>query len=154
MDSKEIKDIIAITLSKLFVVLKYPNYEDQNKSLMIWLKKERKEKISNLGFVKSLMYLLRINENMTYFIEDPQNIEKLIIALDESRDESQLCYYTIVCFWILSYSTLNLFLFEDRELGIIEKILKTIQLFRREKNVRIVMMIMTNLLKKVANALK
>ena len=99
-------------------------------------------RISASAYTYSVMHLCKVNELAKEFVE----LNKLIEILDhECLSDYQIAYNVLVTFWILSYHDFAQKLFESPTLDLIEKCLKILDFFNKEKVVRVTLLLMENL---------
>lgn len=97
------------------------------------------------------MYLLKTNELARDFeVAGGFNIISKLLFNDtkgegECTRDHQIAYNVIAALWISSYHEFTLKRFEDFNLGIIEKAVKVLDYFNKEKVVRIVLLLLDNL---------
>lgn len=102
-------------------------------------------RISANAYTYSIMYLCKINELAKDFVE-LNGINKLIEMLDKvCLSDYQIAYNVLVTLWVLSYHDFALKYFENPSLDLIEKCLKILDFFNKEKVVRITLLLMENL---------
>jgi hypothetical protein len=91
------------------------------------------------------MYLVKINELAQEFVE-LNGINKLIQMLDnQCLSDYQIAYNVLASLWVLSYHEFAIKFFENPDLDLIEKCLKVLDFFNKEKVVRIALLLMENL---------
>lgn len=86
--------------------------------------------------------MLKINELASEFYD--MNGIKLLINLlqNDCQADQQLAYNVIISFWILSFHEYARRDFEDYDLMLVEKILKILDFFNKEKVVRAVLLLL------------
>lgn len=91
------------------------------------------------------MFIVKINELAEEFY-NLHGMRKLIKMLDnECLRDYQLSYNVLTSLWILSFHDYGLADFEDVEQDLIEKSIKVLDFFNKEKVVRMCLMLMTSL---------
>lgn len=102
-------------------------------------------RLSANAYTYTIMYLCKINELAQEFVE-LNGINKLLEMLDrECLSDYQIAYNVLVTLWILSYHDFALKYFESPTLDLIEKALKILDFFNKEKVVRVTLLLMENL---------
>jgi hypothetical protein len=101
--------------------------------------------ISYNAYTFALMYLLKTNDLAREF-ERSQGFE-IFSELLETKcvSENQIAYNVIAALWIVSYHPFTLKRFEDYHLEIIERAVKVLDYFNKEKIVRVVLLLLDNL---------
>lgn len=91
------------------------------------------------------MYLLKTNELAKQF-SDNGGFNILEVYLTKIAPQNyQVAYNTICALWVLSYHDFALRYFEDPDMRIMEKLLKILDQFNKEKIVRIILLTVDNL---------
>lgn len=112
---------------------------------MNWIYAFDSKRISANAYTFSILYLVKINELAQEFVE-LNGIHKLIEMLDnQCLSDYQIAYNVLVTLWVLSYHDFALKFFESPDLDLIEKCLKILDFFNKEKVVRITLLLMENL---------
>ena len=102
-------------------------------------------KVSRQAYTFSLMYLLKTNE-LAYNFTRNHGFKIFSNLLEkECTEDHQVAYNVVAALWILSYHQFTLKDFEDYSLNIIEKAVKVLDFFNKEKVVRIVLLLLDNL---------
>jgi V-type H+-transporting ATPase subunit H len=102
-------------------------------------------RISANAYTYSIMYLCKINELAREFVE-LNGVNKLIEMLDhECLSDYQIAYNVLVTFWVFSYHDFAAKSFESPTLDLIEKCLKILDFFNKEKVVRVTLLLIENL---------
>lgn len=91
------------------------------------------------------MYLVKTNELAKVF-EQSGGFEIYFKLLDtDCTEDHQVAYNVIAALWILSFHPFTLKKFEDYTLEIIERSVKVLDYFNKEKIVRVVLLLLDNL---------
>lgn len=124
----------------------YKNCDKQAEEFLNWLLQMRGNlTVSKQAYTFSLMYLLKTNE-LAYNFTRSHGFKIFSDLLDdECTKEHQVAYNVVSTLWILSYHQFTLKDFEDYSLNIIEKAVKVLDFFNKEKVVRIVLLLLDNL---------
>ena len=124
----------------------YKDCDKQAEEFLNWLLQMRGAlKVSTQAYTFSLMYLLKTNE-LAYNFTRNHGFKIFANALDdECTKDHQVAYNVASTLWILSYHQFTLKDFEDYSLNIIEKAVKVLDFFNKEKVVRIVLLLLDNL---------
>lgn len=93
----------------------------------------------------SLVFLLKITPLHRAFMDTgaPKKILKFMLT---STDDMQVCYNGMVILWLLSFKHQFMGFIEDRKNEVFEIVKKVLQMFRREKIVRVASMFFLNVL--------
>jgi len=135
-------------LSMLIEATGFEHCKDHAIDFMNWIYSFDPSRISAHAYTYSVMYLCKINELAKEFVE-LNGINKLIELLDrECLSDYQIAYNVLVTLWILSYHDFAIKSFESPTLDLIEKCLKILDFFNKEKVVRITLLLMENLCNK------
>lgn len=123
----------------------YEHCKDHATDFMNWIYAFDSSKLSANAYTFSIMYLIKINELAKEFVE-LNGINKLIEMLDfQCLNDYQIAYNVLVTLWILSYHDFALKYFENPTMDLIEKSLKILDFFNKEKVVRVTLLLMENL---------
>lgn len=132
-------------LSMLIEATGYSHCDKHAIDFMNWIYSFDSSRISANAYTYSVMYLCKINELAREFV-DLNGIQKLIEMLEnECLNDYQIAYNVLVTLWILSYHDFALKSFESPALDLIEKSLKILDFFNKEKVVRVTLLLMENL---------
>lgn len=132
-------------LSILIESAGYEHCKDHAIDFMNWIYAFDSKRISANAYTFSIDYLVKINELAREFVE-LNGINKLIEMLDnQCLNDYQIAYNVLVALWILSYHDFAAKYFESPDLDLIEKCLKILDFFNKEKVVRITLLLMENL---------
>eukprot|EP00824_Muranothrix_gubernata_P020504 TRINITY_DN40968_c0_g1_i1.p1 TRINITY_DN40968_c0_g1~~TRINITY_DN40968_c0_g1_i1.p1 ORF type:complete len:464 (+),score=85.51 TRINITY_DN40968_c0_g1_i1:170-1393(+) len=141
----DVKDSISHLLAQVLATVGFKGFETVCKDFLIWvINAQQSKSLSTYGTTKSLMALLKIGEVLKQFAESG-GLRKLVRILQDEGEDMQISYNVIACIWLLSFKPLSIPYFEDRKNEAIDVIIKTLQMFRREKIVRIVLHLFRNL---------
>lgn len=89
--------------------------------------------------------MVKINELAQEYVE-LNGINKLIDMLDnQCLSDYQIAYNVLISLWILSYHDFAINYFQNPDLDLIEKSIKILDFFNKEKVVRITLLLMENL---------
>jgi V-type H+-transporting ATPase subunit H len=140
------KDLAAHILSQLIEAHEYKNCEEQARQFLNWLLEQRdKMQLSTHAYTFCLMYLLKTNELASEF-ERSGGFTVFSKLLDSTCTEDHQVAYNVVCaLWITSFHPFALKRFEDYNLEIIERAVKVLDYFNKEKIVRVVLLLLDNL---------
>jgi hypothetical protein len=135
----------------LIEALEFKQCQEEAKSLLNWVLKNlaNEGKCRNKEFAKAIsfcmMYLLKHNELARIFSDHNgfQAISAMLIKAAVS--DHQVAYNVICSLWILSYHEFTYKHFEDADLAIIERMIRILDYFNKEKIVRITLLIIDNL---------
>jgi V-type H+-transporting ATPase subunit H len=123
----------------------YQNCKDHAIDFMNWIYAFDAKRISASAYTFSILYLIKINELAKEFVE-LNGINKLIAMLDnQCLGDYQISYNVLVTLWILSYHDFAIKHFQNVDLSLIEKCLKILDFFNKEKVVRITLLLMQNI---------
>lgn len=113
---------------------------------MNWLLEQKNQlQISAEAYTFSLMYLLKTNDLAKEF-ESSGGFEIFSKLLDDKCQTSyQVAYNVIASLWVVSYHPFAIKNFEDYNFNIIEKAVKVLDFFNKEKIVRVVLLLLDNL---------
>lgn len=145
-DSKNYnRNTAARILSMLIEAAGFDNWKDHAIDFMNWIYAFDSKRISANAYTYSICYLVKINELAREFVE-LNGINKLIEMLDnQCLNDYQIAYNVLVALWVLSYHDFAIRAFESPDLDLIEKCLKILDFFNKEKVVRITLLLMDNL---------
>lgn len=91
------------------------------------------------------MYLLKTNELAREF-ENSSGFNIFSKLLDDKcQTNTQVAYNVIATLWIISYHPFAIKNFEDYDLNIIEKVVKILDFFSKEKIIRVMLLLFDNL---------
>lgn len=139
------RNTAARVLSMLVEASGFEHCKDHAIDFMNWIYSFDSKRISANAYTFSICYLVKINELAKEFVE-LNGIQKLIEMLDnQCLSDYQIAYNVLVSLWILSYHDFALKYFENPDLDLIEKSLKILDFFNKEKVVRITLLLMENL---------
>ena len=124
----------------------YKNCELNARQFLTWLMQQKdKLQVSKPAYTFSLLYLLKTNEMAKEF-ERSGGFEIFARLLDnECTVDHQVAYNVIAALWVVSFHPFALKRFEDYQLEIIEKAVKVLDYFNKEKIVRVVLLLLDNL---------
>lgn len=132
-------------LSMLIEASGFDNCKEHAIDFMNWIYAFDAKRISANAYTFSIDNLVKINDLAREFV-DLNGINKLIEMLDnQCLNDYQIAYNVLVALWILSYHDFALKYFESPDLDLIEKSLKILDFFNKEKVVRITLLLMENL---------
>lgn len=135
------KDVAAHILAQLLTAQKeLKGIDEEMKSFLSFLLHAPGRQISSLGFSGALVYMLKVYENMQFFINS-DGLYLIRSLLKKERDDKQICYNLLTCLWIISFKPHTLRYFEDKQNEFFESIIKILQLHGNEKIVRIILYI-------------
>jgi len=107
--------------------------------------KDSPTSLSRHAYTHSLMYLLRINELSQEFIQKRGFMILHKLLINECQQDAQIAYNVCTAFWILSYHKFAMHLFQDFKLNVVEHIAKILDFSNKEKIVRMICLIFSNL---------
>lgn len=124
----------------------FKNCEKAAREFLNWIMPQRgNQNLSKQAYTFSLMYLLKTNELAYEFVRS-QGFKIFADLLDkECTEDHQVAYNVVSALWIMSYHEFSLKFFEDYSLNIIERAVKVLDFFNKEKVVRIVLLLLDNL---------
>jgi V-type H+-transporting ATPase subunit H len=132
-------------LSMLIEAAGFENCKDHAVDFMNWIYAFDAKRISAHAYTFSICYLVKINELAQEFVE-LNGINKLIEMLDnQCLNDYQIAYNVLVSLWVLSFHAFAQKYFENPDLDLIEKCLKILDFFNKEKVVRITLLLMETL---------
>ena len=145
-DSKNYnRNSAARILSMLIEACGYDHCKEHAINFMNWIYNFDSKRISANAYTFSICYLVKINELAQEYVE-LNGINKLIEMLDnQCLSDYQIAYNVLVSLWILSYHDFAIKFFENPDLDLIEKSIKILDFFNKEKVVRIALLLMENL---------
>ena len=109
------------------------------------IKAGKDERLSYYALTFSIMYCVKINELASEFY-DHQGIAMLSSMLvSKCLNDYQLAYNVLVSLWILSFHDYARTDFEDMEKDLIERCLKILDFFNKEKVVRMTLHLLDSL---------
>lgn len=140
------RDLATHILSQLIEATQYKNCESQARDFLNWLLEQRgKYQVSKQAYTFALMYLLKTNELAREFERSGGfDIFNNFLGSD-CIQEHQVAYNVIAALWIISYHPFALKRFEDYTMEIIERAVKILDYFNKEKIVRVVLLLLDNL---------
>jgi len=101
--------------------------------------------LSKHAYTFCLMYLVKTNELARDF-EHNGGFEIFSKMLDnDCTEDHQVAYNVISALWIISFHPFSMRRFEDYSLEIIERSVKVLDYFNKEKIVRVVLLLLDNL---------
>ena len=124
----------------------FKNCEKPAREFLNWILQQRGNLLlSKQAYTFSLMYLLKTNE-LAYEFSRSQGFKIFADLLEkECTEDHQVAYNVVSALWILSSHEFSLKYFEDYSLNIIERAVKVLDFFNKEKVVRIVLLLLDNL---------
>ena len=137
--------LVCMTVSKIYESGQETIIEKGYEILALLNSSQQNGNISILAYVMSLVFLLKITGIQKSFIESG-TVRKILGFMALCNDDLQVCYNCLVILWILSYRPAIIPIIEDRKNEAIESIKKVLQMYRREKVVRISCMFFKNVI--------
>lgn len=142
----EQRDLASHILAQLIEAHEYKNCETQAKEFLNYLLEQKKQlQMSKHAYTFALLYIVKTNELAREF-ERCGGFEIYSRLLETDCTEDHQVAYNVVCaLWILSFHPFALKRFEDYDLDIIERTVKVLDYFNKEKIVRVVLLLLDNL---------
>ncbi len=142
----EQRDLALHILAQLIEATGYKNCESSAREFLNWLLEQRGNiQVSKQAYTFALMYLMKTNELARDFERSGGfDIFSKFLPTDCINDH-QVAYNVVAALWIISYHPFALKRFEDYSLEIIERAVKILDYFNKEKIVRVVLLLLDNL---------
>lgn len=110
-----------------------------------WVVKANTEYLSLYGYTFVVMFMVKINKLASEFYDLQGMVTLSEFLTDECLHDYQIAYNVLVALWVLSFQDYARRDFEDMEQDLIEKCLKVLDYFNKEKVVRITLLLLENL---------
>lgn len=144
-DNNNQRDLAARILAFLIEACGYEKHQKEANDLLNWVHQADTKSLSIYAYTHIVMYMVKINELASQFY-DLNGMGKLSNFLDnECMQDYQIAYNVLVSLWIMSFHDYARLNFEDRDQDLIEKVIKMLDFYNKEKVVRLVLLIFDSL---------